>query len=287
MVDVYVPGSATIGEGPVWDPALQALIWVDIAGRRVHLSTPDATRTYATRDFVGAAVPRAGGGLVLATGPGFSTLDLGSGEVTEIATVPADFSAIRFNDGKTDPAGRFWAGTMHLQEEAGRGALYRLDGPGQVARMVEPVSISNGLGWSADGSRMFYIDSPARTVAEYEFDVGTGALGARSTLVDTSGYEGVPDGLTTDADGNLWVAFFDGACIRCFSAEDGTQLAELPLPVTRVTSCTFGGPDLDLLLITSARNGLSAGDLADQPLAGSVLAAEVGVRGVPPTPAVV
>lgn len=282
MVDVYAPAAATIGEGPCWDPALEALIWVDIVGRRVHLSTPGATRSYETPSYVGAAVPRVRGGLLLATGSGFATLDLGSGAVTQVAAVDADFTAMRFNDGKTDPTGRFWAGTMHLAEEPNHGALYRLDGPGAVRCVVRPVSISNGLGWSADGARMFYIDSLTRTVAEYEFDAATGDLGARSVLVDTSRYDGLPDGLAVDADGNLWVAFFDGACVRCFSGDDGSELERLAMPVTRVTSCAFGGPDLDLLLITSARNGLSPAELAEQPLAGSVLAAQPGARGVPP-----
>jgi sugar lactone lactonase YvrE len=190
---------------------------------------------------------------------------------------------MRMNDGKTDPAGRFWAGTMRLDGRPGRGALYRLDGRDAATPVIEPVSISNGLGWSRDGERMFYIDSPTRIVRQYAFDAAAGALGESSILVDTSPYPGLPDGLAVDAEDNLWIAFWGGGAVRSFSGADGTLLEVIHLPVTRPTSCTFGGRDLGRLLITTARAELSEAELAEQPLAGSVLTVEPGVAGMPPT----
>jgi sugar lactone lactonase YvrE len=285
-VGVYCDAAATLGEGPCWHPGLDALLWVDILGRRVHVSTRTATRTYATPGYVGAAVPRAGGGLVLAMGCSFATLDLDDGTVDVVADVPGDPAVLRMNDGKTDPAGRFWAGTMAFDERSGQGALYRLDGPAAATRVVGRVTISNGLGWSLDAERMFFIDTPTRTVVQYRFDAARGELGARSVLVDTSAYDGVPDGLAVDAEGDLWVAFWDGAAVRCFSGRDGALLEEVAVPVSRPTSCAFGGDGLRDLLVTTAREGLSAEQLARQPLAGSVLALEPGRSGRPPTPAV-
>ncbi len=285
-VGVFCDATATLGEGPCWHPGLEALVWVDILGCRVHVSTREQTRSFPTPTYVGAAVPRAGGGLLLAMGCGFATLDLEDGTVAVVASVPGEEAGLRMNDGKTDPAGRFWAGTMALDESPGAGALYRLDGPGAARCVVAPVSISNGLGWSRDAERMFYVDSPTRTIVRFGFDAADGRLGARTVLVDTSAYSGVPDGLAVDAEGDLWVAFWDGAAIRCFSGRDGALREEIELPVRRPTSCTFGGPDLRELLVTSARDRLSDEQLAGQPLAGSVLALEPGVAGLPPTPAV-
>jgi sugar lactone lactonase YvrE len=285
-VAVFCAAQATLGEGPCWVSELDALVWVDILERRVHVTADGSTRTFRTPAYVGAAVPRAGGGLLLATGCAFATLDLDDGVVREVARVPGDPAVIRMNDGKADPAGRFWAGTMQLDGAPDRGALYRLDGPGAATSMLSPVTISNGLGWSLDAERMFYIDSPTRTVARLDFDVEPGELGARSVLVDTSRFDGVPDGMAVDADGNLWVAFHEGGAVRCFAGEDGTLLEEVVLPVSRPTSCAFGGAGLRTLFVTSARDGLSEAGLAQEPLAGSVFALEPGVAGVPPTPAV-
>jgi sugar lactone lactonase YvrE len=282
-LDVYRHADAQLGEGPSWHAGLQALIWVDILRCDVHLSTSEDDRVYRTPEYVGAAVPLSDGALLLAMG-GFATLDLDSGSTSTVARLPLE-PGVRMNDGKCDPAGRFWAGSMELDGAPDRGALYRLDGPDAARCMVRPVTVSNGLGWSPDHEWMYYIDSPTKSVRRYAFDVAAGELGPSSVLVDTSAHPGVPDGMTVDAEGNLWVAFWDGAAVRCFSAA-GELLDEVALPVRRPTSCAFGGPELRQLLVTTARDGLSADELRDQPLAGSVLALEPGPAGLPATPAV-
>jgi sugar lactone lactonase YvrE len=277
-LDVYRHAQARLGEGPCWDAELEALIWVDILRCEVHLSTRDDDRVYRTPDYPGAAVPLRDGGLLLAMG-GFAALDLDSGQTSEVARLLLQ-PDVRMNDGKCDPAGRFWAGTMELDGAPDRGALYRLDAPAAARRMVEPVTISNGLGWSPDGEWMYYIDTPTKTVQRFEFDVAGGELGRPSVLVDTRAHPGSPDGMTVDAKGNLWVAFWDGGAVRCFSPA-GELLEEVSLPVRRPTSCAFAGPDLRQLVVTTARNGLTESELRDQPLAGSVLVLEPGVAGLP------
>ena len=276
-MDVSRSAAAQLGEWPSWHEELQELVWVDILAREVHVGD----RVYGTPAYPGAAVPAAGGRLLVAM-DGFVELDLESGAVEAVAAVGLE-DGVRFNDGKCDPAGRFWAGTMALDEAPGRGALYRLDGPGSVERMVAPVTISNGLGWSPDAATMYYIDTPTRAIRRFAFDAESGAIGV-PVVLDVSAWPGVPDGLAVDAEGNLWVAFWDGWAVRRFSP-DGELLLEVEVPVARPTSCTFGGSGLDELLITTARVGLSRDVLRDQPLAGSVLVTDPGVTGMPATPA--
>jgi sugar lactone lactonase YvrE len=276
-MDVYRSAEAQLGEGPSWHEGLRALVWVDILGREVHVGD----RVYATPGYPGAAVPAADGNLVLAM-DGFFVLDIESGAVTPLAPLELE-DGVRFNDGKCDPAGRFWAGTMAFDEAPDRGSLYRLDGPDSVERVIAAVTVSNGLGWSPDATTMYYIDSPTRTIRRFPYDVESGAIGEPSAI-DTSDWSGVPDGMAVDADGNLWVAFWGGGAIRCV-APDGALVRELPVPVSRPTSCTFGGPGFRDLLVTTARVGLSEAELRDEPLAGSVLVLDPGVAGPPATPA--
>jgi sugar lactone lactonase YvrE len=278
--EVYRPVEAQLGEGPCWHAALDALVWVDILRRHVHVSGAGEDRVYQTPFYPGAAVPTADGDLLLAM-DGFATLDLETGRTAPVA--PLDLGeGVRMNDAKCDPGGRFWAGTMALDASPGRGALYRLDGPGDVREMFAPVTVSNGLGWSPDRTTMYYIDTPTRSIRRFPFDVETGAIG-EPAVIDTSGWSGDPDGMSVDADGNLWVAFWDGAAVRCVSPA-GELLEEIALPVRRPTSCAFGGPRLARLMITTAREGLSEAELRDQPLAGSVLVVDPGVSGLPVTP---
>jgi sugar lactone lactonase YvrE len=277
-MDVYRSAEAQLGEGPSWHEGRQELVWVDILGREVHVGD----RVYGTPAYPGAAVPAADGHLLLAM-DGFVSLDLDSGAVAPVAAVELE-DGVRFNDGKCDPAGRFWAGTMALDEAPDRGALYRLDDPGSVQRLVAPVTVSNGLGWSPDAATMYYIDTPTRTIRRFPFDLESGAIG-EPVVLDLSAWSGLPDGMAVDAEGNLWVAFWGGWAVRRFSP-GGELLSELAVPVARPTSCTFGGPGLDELLITTARVGLPEDELRDQPLAGSVLVTDPGVTGLPATPAV-
>jgi sugar lactone lactonase YvrE len=279
-VEVVVAAGARLGEGPVWDARIGRLVWVDILASEVHLTDVEtgADDVIPTPLHVGAVAPRARGGYVAALQDGFWVL--GAGEPAPIARVPEAEPGLRFNDGKCDPAGRFWAGTMAYDESSGAGALYRLGTDGQASRVLDGLTISNGLAWSADGGTMHFIDSARHRIDAFDFDPSTGTIGERRPLVEIPPELGWPDGMTIDAEGGLWVALWRGSAVHRYV--DGRLERSLDLPVSLVTSCTFGGEDLDELFVTSATDGLSADEQAAQPLAGAVFRLRPGVRGLPP-----
>jgi len=281
-VELVLDARADLGEGPRWDSAHQRLLWVDIMRGRVHAFTPStgACRNVAVGQPVGALASCRDGSLVLAVAGGFARLDLDSQKFEMQAAVEADRPQNRMNDGACDGAGRFWAGTMALDEQPGAGALYRLDPDLTVHTMLTGVSISNGLDWSLDGRRMYYVDSPTRRIDVLDFDVATGSIANRRTFVEVPADAGVPDGLTVDAAGFVWLALWGGAALRRF-APDGTLERVVPLPVTHPTSCAFGGAALDELYVTSARRPLTAEEKARQPQAGGVFRVRPGVVGRP------
>jgi sugar lactone lactonase YvrE len=196
-----------------------------------------------------------------------------------VAQAPAR-DDVRFNDGAVDPAGRVWIGSMHKGETEPVGELYRLDPGGVLTRITKGAIVSNGLGWSPDGSRLYYSDSGLHRVDVFDYDPATGEAFQRRPFVDLSNVQGSPDGLTVDADGCVWVAMWGGGVVRRF-APSGQQDAVLPVPASQPTSCAFGGPDLRELYVTTARVGLSDAELAAQPLAGRLLRYRPGPVGLP------
>ena len=271
---------AVLGEGPSWDPARGVVWWVDIKGRQLHATALDGSdRAIDVARPLGCVVLRASGGLVGATPDGFVAIDPEDGSLTLLAAVEADDPETRMNDGKVDPAGRLWAGTMFDNEGPGGGAFYRLDPDLRVSRMLKPVSISNGLDWTDDRREMLYIDTTTLRVDRFEYDLATGGLGARRPWVTIPDGAGFPDGMTLDAEGCAWIALWGGWCVVRF-APDGTPLSRIDVPAASVSSCVFGGPDLDQLFITTARWPDPA---TAAPGAGRLYVARPGVRGRPPT----
>jgi sugar lactone lactonase YvrE len=197
-----------------------------------------------------------------------------------VTPVEADVPTNRMNDGKCDPGGRFWAGTMAFEVTPGAAALYRLDPDLQVTRVVSGVTLSNGLGWSLDGRQMFYIDSMSHGVDVFDFEPADGSLGERRRLITIAPDEGLPDGMTVDAEGCLWVALHGSGSIRRYTP-DGHVDRVVRVPPTMVTSCAFGGPDLTDLYITTMNLGLSEEARRAQPLAGGLFRCQPGVRGLP------
>jgi sugar lactone lactonase YvrE len=273
--------AAVLGEGPLWDDREAALYWLDIEGRRLHRHDPAGGGNQAIElpEQVTAMAPHAEGGMVAAVAGGFARLDPGTGTLSSLGQVIADDADMRMNDGKCDPRGRFWAGSMSRQLLPGLGGLYCLSGDGPPALAKNGVSLSNGLAWSADARTFFHIDSLAFQVTAYDFDPDTGAIGDGRTVVEFDRALGLPDGMTIDAEGAIWVAVWGGSGVYRYSP-NGELLAVVRVPATQVTSCAFGGPGYAELFITTASEGLDDEARAAQPLAGGLFRGRTGVVGL-------
>jgi sugar lactone lactonase YvrE len=270
-----------LGEGPVWDGRSRTLYWVDIKNPAVHALDPrsGATRRWPMPAMIGAIGLRRQGGLVGAFKSGFAYIDLENDRVTAIVDLEADRPGNRFNDGKVDPAGRFWAGSMDDGERKPSGDLYRLGPDLAVERFAIGFVVTNGIDWSYDGRTLYFVDSAARRILAYGFDMAAGQPGAPKLFAAVS--EGFPDGLTVDADDHVWSAHWNGGRVTRYRP-DGTVERVIAMPVPLCTSCCFGGPDLDTLYVTSASIGLDAEERRRAPLSGGVFAVtSLGVRGRP------
>ncbi|MDE2991077.1 MAG: SMP-30/gluconolactonase/LRE family protein [Chloroflexota bacterium] len=280
-VELVADAHAIVGEGPVWDASTGLLVWVDIEGKRIHEFDPDTgvDREIEVPQYPGAVVRRASGGYMAAVTNGFASVDR-DGRFELVVPVEADLSENRMNDGKCDPQGRFWAGTTRMTHDAPIGVLHRLDADLSLHPMVDELWVSNGLDWTFDERHMYFIDSFAGSVDLFDFDAATGDIANRRPLIDVPESWGTPDGMTLDAEGYLWVAFWGSSRVRRFDPE-GRLDREITLPVTQVTSCAFGGPDLRDLYITSGARGLDAEALEREPHAGGLFRARPGVQGRP------
>src|SRR5690606_19311707 len=217
------------------------------------------------------------------TDNGFALLDLENGNRINIGDPEKGLPDNRFNDGKCDSRGRFWAGSLH-EEGGNEAALYMLDGSGSIAKKIDQVSCSNGLAWSLDDRTFYYIDTPTRQVVAYDFEIATGELSNRRVVINVDPSDGLPDGMTIDAEGMLWVALWGGWKVIRWNPHTKEKLLEIKLPVSQVTSCTFGGKNLKDLYITSAKIGLTPNELAVQPHAGALFVVEdIEVPGVEPS----
>ncbi|MFC5216828.1 SMP-30/gluconolactonase/LRE family protein [Streptomyces coerulescens] len=270
--EVAVRAEAELGEGPTWDAKSGRLLWIDILGARVHTFDPVSGRrtVRTTPQHVGAVKPRVGGGLVLNLRDGVGLLDPDDTfRWLHHEPVPGR----RANDAAVAPDGSLWAGTMRYDEAPGGGSLSRFTGDGSVQVVLDDVAVSNGTGWSPDGSLMYYIDSPTRRVDVFRY--ADGRVGDRRPFVEIEDGAGFPDGLTVDADGCVWVALWDGSAVRRYTPS-GKLDRVVELPVPRVTACAFAGPDLTDLYVTTARVGLTS----PLPLAGSLLVVPGAGKGL-------
>lgn len=281
--ELLVAKDALVGEGSIWDIDEQVLYWVDILSHELYVYDPanGSNCTIPTCQTVGTVVVRKSGGLVVALHNGFAHLDLESEKITPLGTDPErSIPANRFNDGKCDPAGRLWAGTMEFKGAKGQGALYCLDTDHSVSKKVSSVSVSNGIVWTADQQTMYFIDSGLNNVRAYDYDIDSGDIRNERVVVENEG-AGVFDGMAIDAEDTLWIAVYGGACVKRYNPQDGALVRELQLPMDNVTSCAFGGAKLDELYVTSACQGFDAAARRAQPLAGSLVRLDPGVQGVP------
>ena len=270
-----------LGEGPVWDAENKSILWVDILNGEIHqyLTIIKQHKVITVGQPIGAIGLTVSGGLIAAVKNGFAKIDAEK-ETIELLNNPEEgvFNN-RFNDGKCDPAGNFWAGTMDdLNSTEGAGNLYMLHADLSISRKIERVSCSNGMAWSRNGNIFYYIDSPTRQVVAYDFDAGN--ITNKRVIITIPPDQGLPDGMTIDTEGMLWVAHWDGWKVSRWNPVSGELLVSFRLPAARITSCAFGGDKLQDLYITSAFIGLSESERDEQPLAGSLFVIrECGYEG--------
>ncbi len=277
---------ATLGEGPVWDAARGVLWWVDIKERILHAFRPDQDgisgtpeRQWSLPGQIGCLGLWGEDRLILALEDGIFGFDPTTGTLARHGTLAPEAGATRFNDGKADPAGRFWAGTLDDTTFPATGALYSIDAGGQHQRRLDGISCSNGIGWAPDGRSMYFTDSMRRVIWAFDFDPETGTITRQRDFAHIPA-PAVPDGLAVDAEGCVWSALWDGSAIVRF-APDGRQIASIPMPVQRPTSCAFGGADMRTLFITSASIDLTPVQRGESPAAGGLFALRTDAPGVP------
>lgn len=269
-----------LGEGPSWDAESRTLGLVDIDGRAFLTVSDDGVTHAPTPDFVGCAVPWASGLWLAAIGTDVVGLSP-NGQHTPFARLPGDPVRHRANDGKSDPAGRFWVGVMARNAAPGAGRLCVVHGDGRTETVLEGLTIPNGLGWSPDGSVMYVTDTAQGTISAYDFDAGGGTLARPRPLIRIDPRLGGPDGLTVDTEGHVWTALWDGGAVLRI-APDGAVVGVVELPVPRVTSCCFAGPDLTDLIVTTASVALDEETLRRYPRSGSTFRVQMNIQGLPP-----
>lgn len=282
IAELDLDTKSELGEGAVWNYKTGELIWVNITEKILNFYNPklNNNKEMLVGQMIGTVVPAESGDVIMALENGFYRLNPETGTKKLIADPEEDKPENRFNDGKCDPAGRFWAGTMHINGKPGEGTLYRLDPDSSVHKMIENVSISNGIVWSADATRMYYIDTPTQKVMSWEYDNETGEISNPKTAVEVPAEMGAPDGMTIDSEGNLWIALWGGAAVGCWNPQTGELLRKINVPAKNVTSCAFGDDDLGTLFITTARTGTSDEDLEKYPHSGGLFRYRPGVKGV-------
>lgn len=284
QTEVVVEHTCTLGEGPLWDSKRKVICWIDILQGKIHEYSPEQKtfKTIHLHQMIGSVALCTNGNFVAALQNGFGFINRESGEVKMISNPESHLPNNRFNEGKCDPAGRFFAGTMSLSEEPKAGSLYALEKDFVVTKKINEVTISNGMAWSSDHKRFYYIDTPTSEVVSYDYDKSTGYIENKKTVIKVSKQEGFPDGMTIDNEDMLWIAHWDGWQVSRWSPATGQKLTKINLPVARVTSCTFGGENLEDLYITTAKKDLTEAELQKQPLAGSLFVVKnCGWKGVP------
>lgn len=273
------------GECPVWDDKKELLYWIDGMGKKIHQYNPkdNKDKYIDTNQFIGCIGLTTDGGLITAMHQGIYLIDFNSGKSKKLFDPEKDNRENRFNDGKCDPEGRFWAGTMYYDgSKEKKGSLYRIEGSEKIKRVVKGVSISNGIAWGKNNSVMYFIDSPTRKVEEYKYDRYSGNISWKRTAVQIPKGEGIPDGMTIDEEGMLWIAQWGGYKVSRWDPDNSKKIEEIKVPVKNVSSCTFGGIDLQTLYITTARIDTSKENLSKNEYSGGLFKYKTDVKGKKP-----
>jgi len=271
-----------LGEGAVWNYKTQELYWVDIEGKALHIYNPKTkvNKTFPTPSRIGTVVPYTLTEAVVALEDGIYKLNLETGELSLVSDVEAQQTENRFNDGKCDPLGNLWVGSMHLEQTKPHASLYKIDEKGVAAKMVDSVTISNGIVWTSDAKTMYYIDTPTSKIMGYDFDINTGTISNERVAVEVSLEDGFPDGMTIDSEDMLWVGLWNGNAVARYNPNTGALIRKIEVPAHNVTACAFGGENLDILFITTASVDMTPEEQKALPLSGSVFKVIPGVIGV-------
>lgn len=267
---------ATLGEGPAWDEKTQTLYWVDILGKRIYAGGEVLTEL---DDYIGCLAPTKNGHLIVGKRASFVDFDPATSQQTVLVTLP-ESATNRMNDGKCDPTGRLIAGTMDMNETDPTGSVYSYDGKSNRV-LFHDVTISNGMAWSADHKTFYYIDTPTCEVRAYDYDVKTGEIANRRKAFDVPKSLGWADGMTSDTEGNLWIAMWGGAQVTRWNPNTGQLLEQIPVPALQSSCPVFGGKNRNELYVTSARKGMSESDLSKYPLSGGLFKVETKYEGMP------
>lgn len=280
-INCVLDTKAAIGENPVWSVEEQSLYWLDTTQQAIHRFDPNSgvNQTWTMPDLVCSFALRENGGLIVALGAGVFLVDLETMSINTIAEEVTDKTQTRLNDGRCDRTGRFWVGAMDLEKHRQIASLYRVDLDHSIHRIVDELIVSNGLAWSPDGSTMYHSDSRQNVIWAYDYDLDTGVPGNRRVFATTNPEEGLPDGAAVDEEGCYWSAAVRGGRVIRYTP-DGRVDRVIELPVSLPSMCAFGGENLDILYVTSAREFLSESELLKEPLAGGIFAIDVGVKGV-------
>jgi len=279
QAEIVHNAGGTLGEGPAWDAKTKTLYWVDILEKRVHFHRDDEDGFIQLDQMPGCLAPSKDGSLLVAARASILNINPATAEQNFLASV-TEPSNNRFNDGKCDPAGRFLAGSMNMDEKSPTGALYSFDGK-TVTHLLDGIRISNGLAWSPDYKTFYYIDTPTRKIKAFDYDLSTGLIANPRVVITILEGLGWPDGMTSDTDGNLWIAMWGGSSVTRWNPQKGELLERIPLPAKNVTCCVFGGENLDELYVTSARVGLNKADLTAYRHSGSLMRLKTRIRGMP------
>lgn len=285
-VKLVLDAQNILGEGSIWNHKTKELWWIDIEGQTLNTYNPktDVNRTIDVKERIGTVVPSQDGlSAILALQTGIWKMDMKTEEKSMLTMLESDTANIRLNDGKCDPAGRLWVGSMHLNQIEHAANLFQVTETEQQVsfkKMQDSVTISNGIIWSLDEKTMYYIDTKRGNVRAYDYDKSTGDISNERVVITVSDTLGYPDGMTIDHEGMLWIALWNGNCVSRWNPNTGELLQTIPVPAHNISSCAFGGENLDILYITSAKVDMTEEELKAKPNSGGVFKVVPGVKGV-------
>ena len=274
--------NSKLGEGALWNYKTQEFYWVDIEGKTLNIYNPKTktNKVIKTPSRVGTVVPYTKQQAVVALEDGIYKINLENGDLKQISNVESDITENRFNDGKCDPKGNLWVGSMHLKESLPNANLYKVEPNGVTTKMVDSVTISNGIVWSKDTKKMYYIDTPSKSIKSYDYNIETSTISNEKIAVNIPESLGYPDGMTIDENDTLWVGLWNGNAVAQFDPKTGELISKIEVPAHNVTACAFGGENLDILYITTSTNDMTEEERKKYPLAGSIFKCKPGVKGV-------